>query len=399
MKIAHLFIQDYGQFSDFQLDLTYPEGHPKAGQAMDRICLIGKNGAGKTRLMQLLSNYLRELVRFKSKQLFMVKLQIGDGFVYSVHLNNNVLFFRDTIDEEPTWFVELIRDRAFTMEFNRKYEAYCIGFEEEPELFDALWFDNNSDDVLIYQPADYAKNRIMGLQDVPMTKGHEAESLKHTFPFYNQISPEHASEFWALLIYLIDRRRAGFREFSETPENRVKPSSILEMMYEKLHPEVLPALAALWAPILDQVNAELNLEEADTPGHIKDRLLLYLKQKQSGERLDYGALGTGMQRLLFGLGHTWALFFDRQIQHGFCFLESPEAHLHPTLIKDLIPTYEGLIQGAQLFCSTHSPLVAQSFDPAERLILSRDEKGNIGIERSTAAAEAGLDEILSKDFV
>ena len=51
MKISYLHIRNYKQFSDLELDLTYPAGHVKAGQPLDKICIIGQSGAGKTNLL------------------------------------------------------------------------------------------------------------------------------------------------------------------------------------------------------------------------------------------------------------------------------------------------------------------------------------------------------------
>ena len=54
MKVTELYIQEYNQFKDFRLDLTYPEGHPKAGQALEKVCFIGQSGTGKTSLIEIL---------------------------------------------------------------------------------------------------------------------------------------------------------------------------------------------------------------------------------------------------------------------------------------------------------------------------------------------------------
>jgi len=59
MKISHIEIERFRQFQNFQLDLTYPAGHEKAGQALDKVCFIGQSGTGKTTLLELL--YLIEL--------------------------------------------------------------------------------------------------------------------------------------------------------------------------------------------------------------------------------------------------------------------------------------------------------------------------------------------------
>ena len=54
MKVKSLFIKDYNQFKDFSLDLTYPKGHKKAGLPLDKVCIIGQSGTGKTSLLRFI---------------------------------------------------------------------------------------------------------------------------------------------------------------------------------------------------------------------------------------------------------------------------------------------------------------------------------------------------------
>ncbi len=37
MKIKSLHIADFNQFQNFSLDLTYPEGHEKVGEPLDKV--------------------------------------------------------------------------------------------------------------------------------------------------------------------------------------------------------------------------------------------------------------------------------------------------------------------------------------------------------------------------
>lgn len=55
MKVKSLSIKDFNQFKDFELDLTYPAGHPKAGLPLDKVCIIGQSGTGKTSLLNKLA--------------------------------------------------------------------------------------------------------------------------------------------------------------------------------------------------------------------------------------------------------------------------------------------------------------------------------------------------------
>ncbi|MBK8721919.1 MAG: AAA family ATPase [Saprospiraceae bacterium] len=56
MKFTKIEIKDFQQFKDFELDLTYPVGHPKAGQPLEKVCFIGQSGTGKTTLLELLKS-------------------------------------------------------------------------------------------------------------------------------------------------------------------------------------------------------------------------------------------------------------------------------------------------------------------------------------------------------
>jgi hypothetical protein len=399
MKIAQLLIQSQTPFSDFQIALTYPDGHARAGEALDKVCLIGRNGAGKSSLLHILADYLRNTLRYKSKGLFMVKLALPERSIYSVHINNNALLFHESIDTEPMWMFELIRDQTFTMAFNRNYEKHCIGHEEEPALYDELWFDNNGRDVVLHQPADYGRDRTIGLTDAPPTKSHEAESLLETFPLYGEISPEKTTEFWALIIYLIHRRERNYKEYADRVEHRGKPEAVVRAAFAVGQPEILPTLAQVWAPILEPLGLMLDVEGAVQPAHIRDKLGLFLKHKHTGQRVEYGDLGTGMRRLLFNIGHVWALLHGRDIQHGFCILEEPENGLHPAFVGQVMPMYQALLQGSQLFVSTHSPIIAAAFEPAERIIMTRDARGQVSLRHSDCAPDADLATILQRDFV
>ncbi|RKZ53396.1 MAG: hypothetical protein DRR16_25625 [Candidatus Parabeggiatoa sp. nov. 3] len=53
MKITQINIKDYNQFKNLMLDLTYPKGHEKEDQALDKICFIGQSGTGKTSLLNI----------------------------------------------------------------------------------------------------------------------------------------------------------------------------------------------------------------------------------------------------------------------------------------------------------------------------------------------------------
>jgi len=64
MKIEKIELKDYKQFKDLTLDLTYPKGHKKEEKPLDKICIIGQSGVGKTNLLnriKLSKKYIKHL--------------------------------------------------------------------------------------------------------------------------------------------------------------------------------------------------------------------------------------------------------------------------------------------------------------------------------------------------
>ncbi len=56
MKLKSLHIDSYRHLENISFDFTYPEGHPtKAGQPLDKICIIGQSAKGKTGILKLIS--------------------------------------------------------------------------------------------------------------------------------------------------------------------------------------------------------------------------------------------------------------------------------------------------------------------------------------------------------
>ena len=74
MKIEQLEIKNYMQFKDLKLDLTYPKGHKKEGEPLDKICIIGQSGTGKTNLL--------EIIKEKFNNNSVKTLFLGDGKIY-----------------------------------------------------------------------------------------------------------------------------------------------------------------------------------------------------------------------------------------------------------------------------------------------------------------------------
>lgn len=82
MKISKISIHNYQQFKDFTLDLTYPAGHPKAGQALDKVCFIGQNGTGKTTILNVIQHMLSQSIQEKQLLPGDIAYSFGIEFFY-----------------------------------------------------------------------------------------------------------------------------------------------------------------------------------------------------------------------------------------------------------------------------------------------------------------------------
>lgn len=75
MKITRIKLKNYYQFKDLDIDLTYPRGHAKAGQPLDKVCFIGQGGTGKTTFLRLIKWFI-SLKRDIGKNLLLPVLPI-----------------------------------------------------------------------------------------------------------------------------------------------------------------------------------------------------------------------------------------------------------------------------------------------------------------------------------
>ncbi len=57
MKITRVHLKDFHHFKDVNIDLTYPLGHPKAGEPLDKVCIIGQSSTGKTTLLKVIGGH------------------------------------------------------------------------------------------------------------------------------------------------------------------------------------------------------------------------------------------------------------------------------------------------------------------------------------------------------
>ena len=116
MKLRSIDIKKFYRFNDFKLDLTYPKGHVKEGQPLDKICFIGQSGTGKTSLL----NLIKQSIKHSKNALERTVIKCEASFEYDFDQLKRVVHFKSETGSdifEPN-LVEYFREVGYTKKEN-----------------------------------------------------------------------------------------------------------------------------------------------------------------------------------------------------------------------------------------------------------------------------------------
>lgn len=424
MKICQIYIKGYQQFENTFLDFTNPE----TGEPVDKICLIGKNGTGKTTILKLLDNFLCHYVTnfgpnsFSNKIPFIVyKIKTENeyyfilNFIYTKKNSSNedyqiypLRVYDSNIESLMEWNNMIKsgyeKDKIIKNIESERFLAHEIRNENLSKLKEKISFKNNNNDLLIYSPSESGSNTYFCVNDVPNTNVNDALKYFNTFPYYHEVSDAKVQDFWKMMVYHIKKRESEQQEFENRPENLSKTKQQLLEEFEKINPKFLTKLADLWNKILDKAGLEFDVENASNPIHLNDNLRAYIVLKGSKNRIQYNELSTGIRNFIFRVGHIYSLYFNRKIDKGFLLLDEPENSLFPDFLFELAETYENIVldekgeNHTQIFMATHNPIIAAQFEPYERIILEWEKDGTVTASKGKTPVGDDPNDILKNDF-
>lgn len=395
MKISRLAIADYQQFKWLDLDLTYREGHPKAGQPLDKVCFIGANGTGKTTLMTTLNRRLHGYYSFledngNHKLTLCFETSENDNFC-CYETNDKEEFFceKEKLSDLINKY-ELCKTKEQVQEFWKEYQ------EESEFNRQKLVREGQKISVRAYLPVESYVNKILEIDNLPETNLNEALDLKKGIEKNQRISHDNFKEFWKLLIYHTNKRMSDEVAFLNANENEVVGK--LKKKFAKNNPDILEVIAKLWAKILDPAGLYFDYEKAKRPFQLLDNLEAYIKLKSNDEVIPYNKLSSGIRDMIFRFGYLKALYFGRDIDWATALIDEPENSLFVDLQYNIIELYEEVCPNTQLFFATHSPIIAAQFHPDERVILEFDNEGYVTASRGVAAEGDDPNDVLVDDF-
>jgi predicted ATP-dependent endonuclease of OLD family len=380
MKVKELYIKKYHQFEDFKLDLTYPEGHEKAGQPLDKVCFIGQSGTGKTSLLEVIRKFISICLQSPFVEAFTVKS-----------------------DETPYVFENFI---ANTVE-NLTGQIILVDFLENDNHHDVsvrliVEVDGYTDEGLIsvvlnglfqYEPSSYLhflseylqcldKCRPLIISTPADINFKEFDSISKEDSFLKNLREIDISLWNFNMIWKnIEKELIKYRE-DEIKERLIMSEKIQSSLSNKdaifkavevfetwqgqtTNPII--GLSILLDKILNkfnlQVRTKLDFQKTEDISSIKVETL-------QGEEVMNAFLSTGTKQVLL----TALPLYSSSPDNAVIFFDEPERSLYPDIQKEIVDIYTSLTTDCQFFYATHSPIIASSFDPWEIVELKFNPK-------------------------
>lgn len=362
MKVTKIHIKDFHQFKDFEVDLTYPKGHIKEGMPLDKVCFIGQCGTGKTKLLDFISGHTH------NKNSFLLKYSPVSNKKNYVSIQNFSLRYNQWVEVTNRNDIKIINYKAESVKNN--------GVSIQSERFNKL------DD-------EYILNVKPNLICYPAELKYEMDDSVATVDFKERavldFSIEKASAIWTLILTEIqefqEKELAIRQELSRVVEDnkndleaiRIALKALEDWQKSSFNPIVDISEKCL-NPILSRFNlrvkTKLDIQKKDDIGFIKIEDL-------NGNEIPYGLWSTGTKQVVLSALPLYLL----KPEHTIIVFDEPERSLYPDIQKEIIDYYLSLTKECQLFFSTHSPIIASSFEPWEIIELKFDKEGHVYQEK------------------
>lgn len=361
MKVSRIQIKDFNQFKDIDIDLTYPKGHEKAGQPLEKVCFIGQSGTGKTTLLKILGLYIGD------KEL--------NQLLFSKLFHNTFITFKFK-DNKGSWvdYLESFGKKNNGDPFFHLKNADNLTFLDKEKIDKITEFEKKINLKLINFPANlrYRRKDIVIANDNDIIK-------KGIIDF----EIDNVSEVWDLILHNI----IIYRETIVSLKNQISDLAIAdekgfykEDLFNKIN-DYNEWLKNNPNPI-DEI-ANNCIDKLLEPFHLRVKREFEFSKKEdlefikiedfNGNEVPFDLWSTGTRQILYSALPLYLL----KPKDTIILFDEPERSLYPDMQRMIIDYYTSLTQDSQFFYATHSPIIASSFEPWEIVELKLDEKGNV----------------------
>ena len=356
MKIKKIELKGYNQFKDVVIDLTYPKGHEKEGKPLDKVCIIGQSGTGKTSLLRLIKWFISRdrningnlKVPFPPEGSVEMDIKMLQGDL-KIFYHSNQLVYAD-------------RSKQYINDVLLRSSPY---FKHELERTKPL---------LINYPADMPHDMGIKSENGDGLTGPPKIEPKQIIDF----AFEDIRKIWIYILKDIKEYRA--RELSlrnQIAETATKEASKMEEIEEKTreykewkanNPSPLEMLAR---ECLDPILNNIGLRTKTDIDENTIRNLEYIQlQTLADDVVPMDFWSTGTRQLV----QTMIPLYQLKPQNAIILVDEPERSLYPDIQRSIIDVYVKLAPKCQFFFATHSPIIASAFKPWEIVELKFDNE-------------------------
>lgn len=370
MKISKLHIEEFRHLENLDFDFTYQRGKRK-GQPLDKICFIGQSATGKTSLLELINDNIKNFYKTELDE----KGNIWNKFIsfkgsVKVHKENDVYEYVNGI------FIK----NNFPFKNSEKSATWISYlFEETDKIFYFTSEILSSINIKIFE-----EDSVFLIEKYKSNPTNQLDIYKQTFN-------ENIDE--SIWIMLLKNNLDYLQNFLQFATELINSGSVLDNSSQKkvdtwklTNNNPLIDFSDKFNIILNKINLEVDL--------INTKNIIPLKHKITGENVPIKNISTGTKQLLL----TALPLYKLDTKDSIILIDEPERSLYPDMQMDLMDYYKKLAPNAQFIVATHSPFIAASFEPDERFILYFDEEGKIALRRGESPIGDDPNDILKNDF-
>lgn len=410
MKIKYLEIKNYKQFTDLTLDLTYPKGHKKEGEPLDKICIIGQSGTGKTNLLDIIKKSTIDFSEQPENSYLPFFEFVGndtDDRYISTNFISQDKFIAETIftkkasqiigspsnflisKEEKNYYIGT--DKNIQYSESRNFNEKLMSITDKGVLEGLKTHRNEitSMGISYYGGEENFREKLSQVDESidKLKNKYSVSSAINTLKSQNFINRsiveinDNTTSIWAIMKDKIDLYNTELLQVKDILTNKLLEEDIYDKKHfksdlknwKKNNENILEKIADDLNFILNKFNLKLtNIDENQ-----KSYNALTIQDLSNKEILDYDDLSTGTKNLI-------ATFIPLKIykpQDSIILIDEPEMSFYPNIQRQLTDLYMEVGENNQLIMATHSPLIASSFEPWEVVELKFDKDNQIYREK------------------
>ncbi len=352
MKITKVQLKDFHQFKDVTIDLTYPKGHPKEGEPLDKVCIIGQSGTGKTTLLKIIGGYTHTIDSLLKD--------------YNFEEFKNVSISKKFDDIEVDIVLKQDQEKYKYKWVEGRIKGEKIPYEEGSKMHNT--FLKQIKTFFIFFPADLhyefesTGSKLSGKKVIDFTKDKVGDVWNLVFEEIQKFQEEEIK---------LKQEIAKVAVESNSNANIIRKAvRKLEVWKKKAENPINKLADECLDPVLKHINLRI---KRDFSFEAKSDIGLVKLEDFNGNEVPYHLLSTGTKQILLTALPLYLLKPDQTL----ILCDEPERSLYPSLQKFIIDYYTSLTKNSQFFFATHSPIIASCFEPWEIVELKFDKEGQV----------------------